>query len=73
MPLSRSPRPEEPDTHLRVISADLVVDFCGCRTAVRNYLRDRLSHPHPSIVAIEISDGFLPIRRMPCEALWLDP
>ncbi|WP_243654918.1 hypothetical protein [Nocardia alba] len=54
-------------------SADLVVDFCGCRTAVRNFLHDRLSHPHPSIVAVEVADGFLPNRRMPCEALWLHP
>ncbi|WP_245914073.1 hypothetical protein [Nocardia fluminea] len=56
-----------------MISSDLVVDFCGCRTAVRNFLHDRLSHPHPSIVAMEVSDGLLPDRRMPCEALWLDP
>ncbi|MFC9965179.1 hypothetical protein ACFV24_16170 [Nocardia fluminea] len=73
MPLSRSPRPDEPDTHLRVISAGLVVDFRGCRTAVRNFLRDWLSHPHPSITAAEIRDGFLPINRMPCEELWLHP
>ncbi len=68
-----SPRPAEPDTHLRVITGGLVVDFCGCRTAVRNFLHDWLSRPHPSITASEIRDGFLPYRRMPCEALWLDP
>lgn len=73
MSMPRSPRPNEPDTHLRVFSDGLVVDFCGCRTAVRNFLHDRLSHPHPSITAIEISDGSLPNQRMPCEALWLHP
>ncbi|GGN97896.1 hypothetical protein GCM10011610_64390 [Nocardia rhizosphaerihabitans] len=73
MSLRRSPRPAEADTHLRVIMGGLVVDLCGCRTAVRNFLHDWLSHPHPSITASEISDGFLPNRRMPCETLWLDP
>ncbi|MEU4651457.1 hypothetical protein [Nocardia fluminea] len=54
-------------------TGNLVVDLRGCRTAVRNFLHDWLSHPHPSMTADEISDGFLPHRRMPCETLWLDP
>src|SRR3546814_1589041 len=51
MSLPRSPRPAEPDAHLRLTTGNLVVDLRGCRTAVRNFLRDWLSHPHPSMTA----------------------
>lgn len=73
MPRSGSPRPEEPDTHLRVISGGLVADFSGCVSAVRNFLRECRIHPRPSITALEVSDGYLPKHRMPCEVLWLHP
>ncbi|MGW5455967.1 hypothetical protein [Nocardia sp. NPDC003979] len=71
MPTQRSPRPGEPDTHLRVIAGTVIADFRGCRTAVRNFVRDWLSRPHPGITVEEIRNGLLPAQRMPCESLWI--
>ena len=69
-----SPRPSEPDVHLRFLWADRVFDYRGCRTAVQNFLRKWSEEAHnPAITAVEIVDGFLPDHRMPCEELWLLP
>jgi hypothetical protein len=68
-----SPRPDEPDTHLRFVWADRVSDYCGCQTAVANFLRKWSECHNPAITAVEIFDGLLPDHRMPCEELWLQP
>ncbi|CRY84582.1 hypothetical protein SAMN05421776_11344 [Nocardia farcinica] len=68
-----SPRPGEPDVHLRFVWADRVFDYRGCRSAVKNFLRKWSQGHNPAITAVELFDGFLPDHRMPCEELWLLP
>lgn len=70
---STSPRPGEPDVHLRFLWADRVFDCRGCRTAVKNFLQKWSDGHNPAITAVELLDGFLPDHRMPCEELWLQP
>ncbi len=66
-----SPRPSEPDVHLRFLWANQVFDCRGCRTAVQNFLRKWSDGHNPAITAVELPGGFLPDNRMPCEELWL--
>ncbi|MEV0298193.1 hypothetical protein [Nocardia sp. NPDC050710] len=73
MPAGGSPRPDEPDLHLRFTTGDIVFDFRGCRTAVANFLDKWADSHHPDLSAAEVLDGLIPTRRMPCEELWLHP
>lgn len=71
--IGRSPRPEEPDTHIRFVWGSEVFDYCGCRTAVGNFLGKWAQCHNPAVTAVEVFDGHLPATRMPCEELWLQP
>ena len=70
---SRSPCPAEPDAQLRVVWADMVFDFRGCRTAVENFLQKWSDCHNPAVTAVEVVDSLLPDLRMPCEELWIQP
>lgn len=66
-----SPRPDEPDAHIRFIGMAGVFDFVGCWTAVQNFLNKWAESHNPNVSVVEINDGCTDFRRMPCEELWL--
>ncbi|WP_024800573.1 hypothetical protein [Nocardia sp. BMG51109] len=69
----RSPRPDEPDVHVRVTYADTAFDYIACKTAARNFLcRWQRSH-HPGATATEVRDHATTLQRLPYEELWLTP
>lgn len=69
---AHSPRPDEPDVHLRFTFADKQFDFLACTTAATNLLRGwhRSHHPRVTITVVENPQA-APLSRLPCETLWL--
>lgn len=68
----KSPRPTEPDVHVRITYADRVFDFHACSTAATNFLNGwRRSHL-PDATASVVPDVWAhEYHRLPCEELWL--
>lgn len=69
MPIS--PKPDEPDMHLRISWKDLEFHYAACRTAGTSFLSKWQESHIPCANAIEIRDGALPDRRLPCEETWI--
>lgn len=69
-----SPRPQEPDVHVRITYAGSVFDFCACLTAANNFLRVWQRSHLPDATASAVPDVWAhDYRRLPCEVLWLTP
>ncbi|ATL67403.1 hypothetical protein CRH09_15555 [Nocardia terpenica] len=68
-----SPRPDEPDLHLRIRYADRNFDYAACRTAATNFLEGWQRSHHPAVSAEVVRDDWAQLTRLPCEDLWLTP
>ncbi|MFG3617835.1 hypothetical protein ACW9HR_05140 [Nocardia gipuzkoensis] len=67
-----TPRPEEPDVHLRVLLDGVSLDFAACHTAAMRFIREwRAVRPAADLTVIPGSTIALP--RLPCERLYLEP
>ncbi len=70
----KSPRPTEPDVHVRITYADRVFDFSACSTAAINFLTGWQRSHLPDATASVVPDVRTPdYQRLPCEGLWLTP
>ncbi len=68
-----SPRPHEPDVHLRISTPEAVFDFRGCAESVENLIRKWPAGYGFTPIVLDPGNNPLPERRMPCEELWLPP
>ncbi|WP_157172653.1 hypothetical protein [Nocardia exalbida] len=67
-----TPRPEEPDVHLRVLLGDLSLDFAACHTAAVRFIREwRAVRIAADLIVVPGDTAWLP--RLPCERLYLHP
>ncbi len=69
----RSPRPDEPDVHVRFTYGGTYFDFAACRTAAANFMTKWQSSHNPTVTATVVRDGLTRFLRLPCEDLWLSP
>ncbi|ATL65872.1 hypothetical protein CRH09_06230 [Nocardia terpenica] len=69
-----SPRPGEPDVHVRITYADTAFDFSACSTAAINFLIGWQRSHLPDATASVVPDVWVhEYHRLPCEELWLTP
>ncbi|BDU02491.1 hypothetical protein IFM12276_55190 [Nocardia sputorum] len=67
-----TPRPEEPDVHLRVLLCGLSLDFAACHTAAMRFIREWCAvRAAADLVVVPGDAAGLP--RLPCERLYLPP
>jgi hypothetical protein len=65
-----TPRPGEPDVHLRVQLDGLSLDFAACHTAALRFVQEwRALRPSADLTVI--SGDALGLPRLPCERLYL--
>lgn len=68
---SRSPRPHEPDLHVRFRYGTVSFDYLACRTAVENLLEHWTRSHNPGLTVGVVADGLAQPTRLPCESIWL--
>lgn len=66
-----SPRPREPDLHIRFCYGSVIFDYLACRTAAENLQRHWTQSHHPGVSLSVVTDGFTGPLRLPCETAWL--
>lgn len=67
-----TPRPHEPDVHLRVHLGGVSLDFAACRTAAMRFLREWRTVRAAEDIAV-IPGNAIGLARLPCERLYLEP
>ncbi|MBF6192889.1 hypothetical protein [Nocardia implantans] len=67
-----TPRPEEPDVHLRVLLGGLSLDFAACHTAAVRFIKEWRS-VRAAADLIVVPGGTAGLPRLPCERLYLQP
>ncbi|MBF6167431.1 hypothetical protein IU486_22120 [Streptomyces gardneri] len=67
-----TPRPGEPDVHLRVLLDGLSLDFVACHTAAMRFISEWRAGRAAADVTV-VPGGALDLPRLPCERLYLDP
>ncbi|UGT70033.1 hypothetical protein LTT66_07635 [Nocardia gipuzkoensis] len=67
-----TPRPEEPDVHLRVLLDGMSLDFAACHTAAMRFILEWRAVRAAADVTV-VPGGALGLPRLPCERLYLEP
>ncbi len=70
MSVNASPRPEEPDIHLRIFLHGVRMDFVACLTAAFQFAQDWRIHHGPDAVTV-VPGSTAGLRRLPNERLYL--
>ncbi|NQE68948.1 hypothetical protein NG2371_03412 [Nocardia gamkensis] len=66
-----SPRPGEPDLHVRFCCGPVIFDYLACKTAVDNLVSHWANSHNPQVTLCVMSDHTAQPSRLPCEATWL--
>lgn len=72
-----SPRPDEPDVHVRLVwdgaGDPLVLDYRACVSAATAFLADWTRSHSPQLRLLLVDDDPAGLPRMKCEYLWSSP
>jgi hypothetical protein len=67
-----TPRPNEPDVHLRVLLDGMSLDFAACHAAAMRFVQEWRAVRAASDLLV-VPGGAAELPRLPCERLYLEP